>query len=82
MFVVNFNEKATFGLPDATPFSDRPNDLAYAMSSAPARGMTALYDAIALADERRQAGKRDRKVLIVISDGGDNARAHKLAEVV
>lgn len=82
MFVVNFNEKATFGLPDATPFSDRPNDLAYAISSAPAKGMTALYDAIGLAEERLRAGKRERKVLIVISDGGDNASAHKLTEVL
>jgi Ca-activated chloride channel family protein len=82
MFVVNFNEKVTLGLPIAIPFSDRPNELADAISRTPALGMTALYDAIALAEERLHAGKRDRKVLIVISDGGDNASAHKLAEVV
>ena len=29
-----------------------------------------------------QAGSRDKKVLIVISDGGDNASAHSLAEVL
>jgi len=29
-----------------------------------------------------EAGSRDKKVLIVISDGGDNASAHSLAEVL
>jgi Ca-activated chloride channel family protein len=82
MFVVNFNEKATLGLPAAILFSDRPDELADAISRTPARGMTALYDAIALAQEQLRTGKRERKVLIVISDGGDNASAHKLPEVL
>jgi Ca-activated chloride channel homolog len=82
MFVVNFNEKVTLGLPAAIPFSDRPNELADAISHMPAAGMTALYDAIVKAEERLQAGSRDRKVLIVISDGGDNASTHTLAEVL
>jgi len=29
-----------------------------------------------------QAGQRDRKVLLVISDGGDNASSHTLADVL
>lgn len=82
MFVVNFYEKVTLGLPAAIPFSDRPDELADAISSTPATGMTALYDAIATAEERLRAGKPDRKVLVVISDGGDNASAHKLEEVL
>ena len=28
-----------------------------------------------------QEGERDKKVLLVISDGGDNASTHKLAQV-
>jgi VWFA-related protein len=82
MFVVNFNEKVTFGLPDATAFTNRSDDLEAAILNAPATGQTALYDAVLQAQERLQAGSRDRKVLIVISDGGDNASAHKLAEVL
>ena len=27
MFVVNFNEKVTLGLPDAIPFTNRPEEL-------------------------------------------------------
>jgi Ca-activated chloride channel family protein len=82
MFVVNFNEKVTLGLPDAIPFTDRPDELAAAISNAPVEGQTALYDAIVNAHQRLQAGNRDRKVLIVISDGGDNASSHTLADVL
>jgi VWFA-related protein len=45
-------------------------------------GQTALYDAIAKALEVLQAGSRDKKVLIVVSDGGDNASAYTLAQVM
>ena len=82
MFVVNFNEKVTLGLPGAMTFTDSPDELESAISRTPAAGQTALYDALAVALDRLQAGNRDKKVLIVISDGGDNASAHTLAEVL
>jgi Ca-activated chloride channel family protein len=82
MFVVNFNEKVTLGLPGAMEFTDSPEELERAISKTPATGQTALYDALAVALERLQAASRDKKVLIVISDGGDNASTHTLAEVL
>jgi len=82
MFVVNFNEKVMLGLPATIQFTDRADELARAIDNAPATGQTALYDAIVKAHQRLQAGSCDRKVLIVISDGGDNASVHKLAEVL
>jgi Ca-activated chloride channel family protein len=82
MFVVNFNEHVTLGLPEALPLSNRPDVLARAVANAPATGQTALYDAIFEAQSRLQAGSRDKKVLILISDGGDNASAHTLVEVL
>ena len=82
MFVVNFNEKVTLGLPDFLPLTNRPEDLTSAIANAPARGMTALYDAIFEARNRLRTGTREKKVLIVISDGGDNASKHTLAEVL
>ena len=82
MFVVNFNEHVTLGLPDTIQFTDHPDELARAIANAPAAGQTALYDAIVKAHEQLHAGSRDRKALIVISDGGDNASAHTLAEVL
>jgi Ca-activated chloride channel homolog len=82
MFVVNFNEKVTLGLPAAVRFSNRAGELALAIANTPTAGRTALYDAIDLARERLQAGIREKKVLIVISDGGDNASSHNLDQVL
>jgi Ca-activated chloride channel family protein len=82
MFVVNFNEKVTLGLPDNLPLSNRSEDLTSAIANAPTTGMTALYDAMVEARKRLRTGTPEKKVLIVISDGGDNASAHTLAEVV
>jgi Ca-activated chloride channel family protein len=82
MFVVNFNERVSFGLPGNTPFADQVPQLEVALSRIRAYGETALYDAIAAALEHLRKGNRDKKVLIVISDGGDNASKHKLAEIM
>jgi len=82
MFVVLFNENVSFGLPDNTPFTDQVAQLQVALSRIAANGMTALYDAVAAALEHLKKGNRDKKVLIVISDGGDNASKHNLAQIM
>jgi Ca-activated chloride channel family protein len=82
MFVVNFNEKVTLGLPDAVGFTDSSEELERAIFRTPADGMTALYDAVAEGQARLQAGSRDKKVLIVISDGEDNASKSALADAL
>ncbi len=82
MFLVNFNENVTFGLPDGVPFTSRAAPLQLALALNPTAGETALYDAIAAALEHLKKGSRDKKVLIVISDGGDNASSHTLKEIM
>jgi VWFA-related protein len=82
MFVVNFNERVSFGLPADTPFTDRPEKLQLALSSIHTVGETALYDGIAAALEHLRQSNRDKKVLILITDGGDNASTHTLAQVL
>jgi VWFA-related protein len=82
MFVVNFNEKVSLGLPGTTRFTDSATELEQAIVRVQTGGQTALYDAIAKALEELQAGSRDKKVLIVVSDGGDNASARSLAQVM
>ena len=82
IFVVNFNERVSLGLPGTIRFTNRTAELESAITSAPAGGQTALYDAIARALEELRAGNRDRKVLIVVSDGGDNASARSLTQVM
>ena len=75
IFIVNFNEKVSFGLPDDVPFTSSLEQLESALSRGGARGQTALYDAVAAGLAHLKRGSRDKKVLIVFSDGGDNARA-------
>lgn len=60
MFVVNFNEHATLRLPPTIPFTNRPDELARAISDTPAPGKTALYDAMLKARERLGSGSRDK----------------------
>jgi Ca-activated chloride channel family protein len=82
MFVVNFNETVSLGLPDAIGFTISSEELERAIWRAPATGQTALYDAIVKALGRLQSGSRDKKVLVVMSDGADNASRHTLAQVL
>ena len=89
MFVVNFNEKVSLTVPrssrhemDTTRIGESLGELARAISDAPATGRTALYDATLQAFRQLGAGGPEKKVLIVVSDGGDNASTHTLAEVL
>jgi VWFA-related protein len=82
VFVVNFNEVALLGLPPSVRFTDSTADLERAIMALPTRGQTALYDAIGKALEQLQTGSRDKKVLIVVSDGGDNASKLGLDQVM
>ena len=82
MFVINFNEHVSFGLPPGTIFTDKPEQLEAALSETRAEGLTALYDAIAAGFEHLKKGNRDKRVLIVITDGGDNSSKHTLAQIM
>ena len=81
MFIVNFNERVWFGLPGNTPFTQRLEEVETALSSTIADGQTALYDAVCAGLERLQQSEHEKKVLIVISDGGDNASKRTLSDV-
>jgi Ca-activated chloride channel family protein len=82
IFVVNFNEKARRGLPDGMAFSDDVPTLRAALWKGTPEGRTALYDAVELALGQLAEGHRDKKTLVVISDGGDNVSTHGLPRVM
>lgn len=82
IFVVNFHEIASLGLPIGIRFTHNIAALQDAMMTAPTGGQTALYDAIAMGLRELQAGSRDKKVLIVVSDGGDNVSKLGLEQVM
>jgi len=81
IFIVNFNDNVTKGLPPDLPFSDDFPKLRAALNMAKPEGRTSLYDAVALALNHLEKGTRDKKSLIVVSDGGDNHSTHKLDEI-
>lgn len=77
MFTICFNEKIWRGLPDGQLFTSDHQELHAALERSGARGQTALFDALDAGLRQLDHGSMSRKVLIVVSDGGDNAsRTH------
>jgi Ca-activated chloride channel homolog len=81
-FVVNFGSKPSLGLPPDVPFTSNVDELKRALSTPSASGLTALYDAMVLALQHFQGNPADKRVMLLISDGGDNASRHKFGEVL
>src|SRR5688572_18329194 len=82
IFTVHFNEKVWFGLPPATPFTSDAAALRAALQKSTARGRSAVYDAVAQALAHLERGTAQKKALIVVSDGGDNASRRTLPELL
>jgi Ca-activated chloride channel family protein len=82
LFTVNFNEHVWPGLPPGVSFAEGFEQLRLALSTVTTRGMTALYDGITTGLEHLDRGTLTRRVLIVVSDGGDNASHEQLKTVV
>jgi VWFA-related protein len=82
MFVVHFNQHARFALPDNRPFTGSIAELETAISGFDLGGTTALYDAILLAQSQFKRAVYGRKILLVITDGGDNSSRTTLAEAL
>jgi VWFA-related protein len=74
IFALAFNEHVTPVLPSVAPFTNEGSVLREALERhIKSRGRTALYDAISRGVDYLSGGKRERKVLVLLSDGGDNA---------
>ena len=82
IFVVNFNDQVRRGLPEGVPFTGDIQLLRSALSRDIPGGQTALYDAIAFSLRHLDSGRRDKKTLVVVSDGGDNVSTHSFKEVM
>src|ERR1022692_4758437 len=81
-FVVNVNDKVRPGLPADVSFTDNPQTLFTALWKGDPQGRTALYGALAYSLDHLEKGRMDKKTLVVISDGGDNASKMKLPELL
>jgi Ca-activated chloride channel family protein len=82
LFVIEFNDRARdAGAAAAIPARDVAA-LEAALWTLKATGQTALYDALMLGLDRLERAAWPRKILIVMSDGGDNASRARLDEVI
>jgi Ca-activated chloride channel family protein len=82
MFVVNFNRLPWFALRPGLAFTSDRAEIRTALNHTRMEGTTALYDAVELALKHLKEGGRQRKALVILSDGGDNASHIKLNDAL
>jgi Ca-activated chloride channel family protein len=82
VFVLNFNDRVTRGLPPGVLFSDKLSELRAALYRGFPEGKTALRDAVIAGLRQLELGQRDKKTLVVISDGGDTTSEHTRAQML
>jgi Ca-activated chloride channel homolog len=82
MFAIVFNEHVRRGLPDTVLFTTNRLQLQASLQRFPAGGKTALYDAVIEGLNHLDRGSYQKHVLVVLSDGGDNASRHTEREML
>ena len=83
LFALAFNESVNAALPPTAPFTSDVAVLQHALTNTiRAYGRTALFDAIAAGLDYLGRGRHQRRVLVIVSDGGDNASHITFEEVV
>ncbi len=80
VFVVNFNDTAYIDTPG--DFASNMEDLRGALERINSSGGTALYDAVYTSIDHLRLGNRDKKVLLVVTDGVDNESRYTLDELL
>ena len=81
LFVVNFNEHVRHALPPTQPFTPSRPLLRAALAGLRAGGRTALHDAVIQALDHVERANHQKHVIIVLSDGDDNASRHTREEM-
>jgi VWFA-related protein len=80
VFVVNFND--VYYLDTPGDFASSIEDLKSALDKIDSRGGTAMRDAVIASLDHLKLGNRDKKVLLVITDGEDNASRYTTEEMM
>jgi Ca-activated chloride channel homolog len=79
VFIVNFNDEPYLD----QDFTNKVDLMREALDHVDSRGGTALYDAvIASADHLAKGARREKKVLLVVTDGDDNESRESLEQAV
>jgi len=76
-FLVSFNERAEL----MSAFTNSVEDLQRRIISAPAKGRTALLDAIYLGLSEIKTARNAKRALLIMSDGGDNNSRYNAKDI-
>jgi Ca-activated chloride channel homolog len=76
-FLVGFNERAEL----LSPFTNSIEDLQGRIFSVPAKGRTALLDAVYLGLSEMKGAHHAKRALLIISDGGDNSSRYNEKDI-
>lgn len=82
VFAIEFNDSVRDALGGRRLEAGQTPELEAALRTLVPQGRTALYDALLLALDRLDRAMHARKVLVLMSDGGDNASRATLEEVL
>ena len=79
VFIVNFNDEAYLD----QDFTSKIDEMKQGLTKIDSRGGTAMRDAIRMSiDHLKEKAKKDKKVLLVVTDGNDNASMMSLENLV
>ena len=74
IFIVNFNDEAFLDNPHNKDFTNNIKELEEALTRIDSRGGTAMRDALRMSiDHLKEKAKKEKKVLVAITDGNDNS---------
>jgi VWFA-related protein len=83
VFVVNFNDEAFLDNPHGKDFTSDIKEIEEALTRIDSRGGTAMRDAIRMSiDHLKEKAHKDKRVLVVVTDGNDNSSVVSLENLV
>ena len=82
MFTIHFNEAVKYGLPSAVPFTHTASLLHASLSGYRPRGRTAVHDAVIAGLDHLDLATHQKRVLVLLSDGEDNASRYSEDEMI
>jgi len=82
LFVIEFNDRVRDAVGDRPLLASDREALEAALATLKPAGQTALYDALVAGLDRLERASRARKVLVLVSDGGDNVSRANLNDVL
>jgi len=82
LFTILFNEHVRFGLPGGVAFTPSPAQLLSTLATRGPAGMTAMHDAVIEGLSHLTKAQNQKRALVVLSDGDDNASAQSQSNML